>query len=182
MRSLMPILLIAVSLALFYVFIDPRLQVVRDLVEEENQYQEAIVKAEELMVIRDQLLTQFNSIPDVDLDRLERIVPDSINFVKLVADIDSVAGQHGIAIRGIDIDEVLDQSLGIGDSASLKPYLSSTVSFSFVSSYEDLVSFLTDLEKSLQMIDVKSITFSAEGENSRLYSFNVSFDTYWLRE
>jgi len=181
MRSLMPILLITVSLALFYVFIDPRLEVVRDLVEEENQYQEAILKAEELMVVRDQLLSQYNSIPDSDLNRLERIVPDSVNFVKLVADIDSIGGNHGIVPKGINIAEVLDQSLGIGDPASLKPYLSSTISFSFISSYEDLVSFLTDLEKSLQMIDIKSITFSAEGENRGLYTFNVSFDTYWLR-
>ncbi len=182
MRSLMPILLISVSLALFYVFIDPRLEAVRDLVEEENQYQEAIAKAEELMVVRDQLLSQYNSIPDGDLDRLERIVPDSVNFVKLVADIDSVAGRYGIAPRGIEVKEVLDESLGIGDTASLTPYLSSTITFSFVSSYENLVNFLTDLEKSLQMIDIKSITFSTEGEDSDLHNFNVSFDTYWLRQ
>lgn len=177
----MPILLIFVSLGLFYVFIDPRLQEVRSLIEQERGYKEAIVKAEELMSVRDQLLTQYNSIPRSDLERLEKIVPDSVNFVKLVADIDSVAGRNLIVPRGIDISEVADESLGINDPASLKPYLSSTITFSFVSSYERMILFLTDLEKSLQMIDIKSVTFSADGKDDGLYDFTVSFQTYWLR-
>lgn len=182
MRSLMPILLIVVSVGLFYVFIDPRLQVARELSDEASEYKEAIQKANDLMVVRDELLTQYNSISSNDIERLKRIVPDSVDLVKMVADIDTIAGDLGIAIQSVETtEEVVDDSLGINDPASLRPYLTADVSLKFITDYPNLILFLKELERSLQMIDIKSVTFSAGTSQNNLYDFSVSFQTYWLR-
>lgn len=181
MKAIMPILLIVVSVGLFYLHIDPRYETVRGLILEKNQYEEAILKAEELSSVRDELLTKYNALPKEDLAKLERLLPTNLNTVKLVADISSIGGPYGIAIRSINVKE---QATDVGQSVEtlekVKPYQTTVISFKFSSTYPNLVSFLKDIEKSLQLVDVRSVTFSTN-DNSNLSDYDVTIQTYWLK-
>jgi Tfp pilus assembly protein PilO len=183
MKSLTSLFLIAISVGLFYLHIDPRYQTVQQLQIQQEQYQDALDKASELSVVKDELLTKYNNLPQEDLQKLSRIVPDKVNSVKLITDINEVGAKYGIPIESIKVvEEQVDNGAQIVDEISLKPYVTTAISFKFSASYRDLVSFLKDLEKSLQIIDISSVKFGlAKDDKSQLYDYDVVINTYWLR-
>jgi len=182
MRSLIPIILIAVSLGLFYVHIDPRYQEVKALQAQQSQYKEALVKSIELKVVAQELLTKYNAIPQENIAKLERLVPDNLNTVKLVTDLDSIGGKHGITISSVNVtEEQVDEAQEVTEGAP-KPYRTTTISFTFSSNYKNLLLFLRDVEKSLQVVDVKDVAFNSEaGESGDVYDYSMSIDAYWLK-
>jgi|SRR3989344_2708567 len=183
MKSFMPLILIAVSIALFYVYIDPRYENIKTLTEQKREYSNALNKAGELSNVSQELLSQYNSLSQADLLRLEKLIPDNLNTIKLITDIDNIAGKYSIAVSGISVRESSsDPSQQIVTDGSEKPYQTAVISFSFSATYSNLVSFLRDLERSLQIIDVKSLAFKADATNaSGIYDYEVSINTYWVK-
>ena len=187
MKQYIPYLLIAVSVGLFYLHIDPRYKQVQTLQMQKGEYITALAKVDELQVQKNQLLTTYNSLPKGDLARLDHLLPEKLNGVKLIADIDGVAGKYGITMSNIRVtDEAVDRADTVGGEGGAKPYKTTSVSFSFTASYEAMVAFLRDLEKSLQLIDITSISFEVsekkEGEvGANLNDYDVSFVTYSLK-
>lgn len=154
------------------------------LKQERGQYQEALSRVQELSEKRDALIDTYNAFSKEDLDRLARIVPDKVNTVKLVTDIDSIAGKYGITVRSVRVtDQVADNSQVVGGGTPANPYQTTTLTFSFSSSYEKLVPFLKDLEKSLQMIDINSVNFQVPTGTTAngIYQYAISLQTYWLK-
>jgi len=60
-----------------------------------------------------------------------------------------------------------------------KSYGTLSMSFSTTGSYESFLALLGSLEKSLRIIDVTGLQFSAN--ESGLYDFSVTARTYWLK-
>lgn len=186
MKSITPVLLIVISIGLFYLHISPRYERVQTLRTEQSQYNDALDRVDELAISRDQLLTKYNDFSQDNLARLERFIPDKVNTVKLIADIDGVAGRHGIAIRSVTTtDQDIDNAQSISTSPSdEKPYKTTQISFRFTATYPNLVLFLKDLEKSLQMVDVKMVSFQVPQGNqnsSGLSEYQIAIHTYSLK-
>jgi Tfp pilus assembly protein PilO len=53
------------------------------------------------------------------------------------------------------------------------------ISFSVTASYDNFQNFLTDLEKSLRLVEITDL--SVNGNNTGLYDFSVGLKTYWLK-
>lgn len=177
-RTLIPIVLLAIAVGVFAWFIDPsyeRIKVARATVV---QYDEALNKSRELQTIRDELLRTRNAFLEIDKRRLEKLLPNSIDNVRLILDIDSVAARYALRIRNTNITETASRREGaVGSDDS--PLGSAVINFSVAASYTDFVRFLKDLEASLRIVDVTGITFSAR--DGDLTEFTVSVKTYWLR-
>lgn len=163
--------------------INPRYETTKLLLEQENQYQDALEKAEDLKDVRDELLTKYNALPKENIAKLERLIPDKLNTVKLIADIDSISGKYGIPVRAVKVsEEMADNAQQIQTEFTPKPYKTTTISFKAAATYENLVPFLQDLEKSLQLIDVKGITFNADdGINNGINDYDITILTYSLK-
>ncbi len=186
MRNFLPLLLIAASVGLFFLHIDPRYESVKNLNKQREQYIEAINSTERLAMKRDELLVKYNSLPKEELAKLERMLPDKLNLVKLIADLDALAGKYGITVSAIKVsEEEADSADQVISDVPPKPYAVTTVSFKFSAPYGNLVNFLEEMEKSLQMIDIKTIAFQNQGgpeqKSTGVFEYEVSFQTYWLR-
>lgn len=186
MKSFTPLILIIVSIGLFFIHINPRYATVRELQDKEAEYQEALQSSETVATTRDALLDKYNSFSNENIDRLEKIIPDKVNTVKLVADLDSIGERNGLVLSGIKIsEENLDDSSQVVDTAVARPYLITSISFTFSASYEELRAFIEDLEKSLQLVDVTSINFVGESVDSsqptNRFKYTVTINTYWLK-
>lgn len=146
---------------------------------ERSGYQEALTNSRALMAKRDGLVSTYNTIPGSDIGRLEELLPDHVDNVRLIMDLSSIASRYGLTltnIRNIQSGEaakgeIVAESSGIG---------SATLNFSVTAPYSTFQAFLADLEKSLRIVDVNSISFSAS-ENSTDYDFNIGVKTYWLK-
>lgn len=182
MKLLLPVFFLLVSAGLFFLYIDNSYQNVKFLQGEQDSFSEALQKSKELQAIRDSLLSKYNTFSSVDLDRLEKMLPDNIDNVRLVLELDSIASKYGSRISSVVIDS---EATSITEEGAIGPsgeqYETVILSFSMVAAYEDFVRFLKDLESSLRIVDITAINFKSANDFDEIYEYQVSVKTYWLK-
>lgn len=176
MKSIIPIGLLVASIALFMTFIDPMYQDVQTLKAEVQNYDDALTKSKELLTIRDTLLDRYNSFSTDDLKRLEFLLPDTVDNIRLVLDIDGVASRHGIVIKDLKLAATSqsDQSLG-PVSTDIKTV---DLSFTVAAEYDTFLTFIRDLQDSLRIVDITQINFG--GVEKGFTNYSITIRTYWL--
>lgn len=171
---------IILTLSLGYFFVYPSFNEISLLVGEKEKYQHSLDLIADIENKKNELLTEFNKISATDKKNIDVVLPNSLDFVRLISQIDIIAGKHGISIDKISSKE-MDPSVGesIAEAGPQNPYRSSLISFSFTASYDKFNSFMSNLEKSLRILDIKSVKISTL--ESGLYLYSVEFETYWLK-
>ncbi|MEK7120933.1 MAG: type 4a pilus biogenesis protein PilO [Patescibacteria group bacterium] len=182
MQFITPIFLIVVSVAVFFGFVDPQYKKISETKTLEQQYEEALSKSRELQEIKANLLSEYNAFRPEDVAKLEKMLPDNIDNVRLIIEIDNVAKKYGLSVKNLIVRE--ESSLvsttnkkQIGPDT--KDYSSVTLEFSVGTSYNTFLKFLKDLEQSLRLVDVVSVNFRAQGED--FDDYRVAIRTYWLK-
>ncbi len=179
MNALLPILFIIISLGIFFGFIDPTYERIKVIRAEEATYEEALTRSKELQQIRDQLLSRYNTLPQEDLARLEKLLPDNVDNVRLILDFDALASAYGMRIRNVEL-ETNDSRASRGQvGANESVYDSLILSFSVTGSYDTFRAFLADLEQSLRLVDITSVSFTSTATG--IYDYAVAVKTYWLK-
>lgn len=194
MNNLTASILILASLGLFFGYINPTYgrvtgstvladKSIEELQKDQSEYQDALGKAQEIEKARSGLLDIYNGIPTEDLDKLLKLLPDHIDSVRLIIDINNVAAQYGMTLRNITLATADTPAAPKPASSAIGPKVSkySNVSLKFAvsGSYADFRSFLADLEKSLRLIDIDTLGFTAKGD-ADAYDFSVTISTYRL--
>jgi Tfp pilus assembly protein PilO len=171
-------------------YIDPTYKEIQETLKEQERFDQALDKSKELQAIRDRLLAKYNTFSTSDLDRLTKLLPDNVDNVRLVLDIDHIASAYGMRIKDVAVSTVEERAAGtIGPSKNI--YESVTLAFSMVSSYDNLINFVRDLEKSLRIVDIKEISLVSivnapvqpgdVGVQQDLYRYSIDLETYWLK-
>lgn len=185
----LPIAGIVIALALFFVYVQPTFQEVKLIEAETAQYREAVGHAAELERRINELKSRQSSIALSDLERLEAFLPDRVDDVALLMDLSALASEHGLtfgnlneAQDGADLPAEDPEEFGAFDdeASAAKPYTPHDVTFAVSGSYAGFRSFLADLERSLMLAEVMSITFT-ESEGDAL-SFNMRVRFYSLKQ
>lgn len=172
--------LVLIAVGLFYTFINPQYQKTKTLQAEAQQYENVLSNTSAISEVRNELMTRLADIPSSDIDRLSKILPDNIDTVRLAKDLDAIASNHGISITSLQIDSSADDNTGVFQQDSGSSYEKVILTLNFVSNYENFRMFLNDIERSLRIIDIKSISFQVG--TTDFYEFRVSFETYWLTQ
>lgn len=177
-RLLIPIALITVAVGLFFGYIDPIYQNIKEVRAEEKTFNEALNQSRELQEIRDALLSRYNTFSQQDLDRLEKLLPDHIDNVRLILDIDSIASKYNMRTRNVTVSDAgSEDPSAIGSSQSAVG--SVILSFSVAATYDNFIRFMKDLESSLRIVDLVGLSFGVtEGD---AFNFDISIKTYWLK-
>jgi Tfp pilus assembly protein PilO len=188
MKSLTtPIILIVLSIALFFLGTDRFYKDVKVIQENIIEKDKTLSNYRNLSAKLDELKNKRNSFKDTDLLNLERLLPDSVDNVSLLLDIEGLAKQYGFLPRDISIDSPTDKteanSSKTSDASDKLPYDSLKMSFSVTADYNRFQEFLRQLENSRRLIDITSISLKANGagSNSTFYDFNITLKTYWLK-
>ena len=180
MNSTNSIALIVLATGIFFFFTKPELALLSDTLSKKQEYQDALVKINSIEQIKSGLSDKLNSLSDSDKSEIQTLLQDSLGQVRLVSDIASVASKNAISIGDISFASVNDDSASsVSGAAPSKDYKSSLVSFSFTSDYAHLKSFLTDLESSMRLIDVRNIDIASNQKG--VYSYKISAEVYYLQ-
>ncbi len=176
LKFVTPIFLILVSGGLFFSYVDPTYQTVRDLRIENGLYDEALTKSKELREIRDALLSKYNTFTTENATKLEKLLPDNVDNIRLIMEIDNIASKYGAVIRKVDINSGTDgESIGPNTDG----YNSIGLNFLIEAGYDDFRKFLDDLSNSLRIVDVTDIEFESSSLNT--YRYRLTVKTYWLK-
>lgn len=181
MRFIIPFVIAAAAIGLFVVYTNPQYQVIKGLQAQVAQYDDALNKAQELRATRDQLLSKRNTFSADDINRLTHALPDNVDNIRLIIDINNIASRHGLSLSSIKVGDVSDSStarsaLAVGSSGDAVG--SVTVDFTVSADYQTFLAFLHDLEHSLRIVDIESIDFKTGTDAKTGYS--VTLRTYWL--
>lgn len=182
MRFLLPVILVIAAIGLFVAFTNPTYQGLKGTQAKVDSYNDALDKAQELKNLRDKLSSARNAFSPQDEQKLLRLLPDQVDNIRLIIDINNIASRRGLALSNVALGEVSQSSneavsLAVGPSSD--PIGSVSLGFAVTASYEEFLAFLQDLEHSLRILDIEKLTFA--GAEGGKYSFDFTVRTYWLR-
>ncbi len=163
--------------------------------EQIASYNEALANSKALEALRDQLTQKYNSLHPEDLSKIQKFLPDHVDNIRLILEIEKVASPYGMVLRDVryDIEErVVSRAAGSvpGSRApATKDYGVWGLEFSTQGTYNNFINFLKSLESNLRMVDVSSIEFSSNAGSGielnpslpEVYKYNFKIKTYWLK-
>ena len=181
---------LAVALGVFFMYTQPTYDHTRVLKQEIDRYNQALDKAAELQQLKQSLLARYNAFNPGDLLRLQKLLPDHVDNVRLILDLDSLAGRHGMALQSVVISDpgskISDGSSLAAIGAAQQKYDSLTLKFSTRATYPLFVQFMEELESSLRIVDLVSLTLAPDSKSFNntgepAYRFDITIRTYWLK-
>lgn len=188
-RTIFSITGLVLAGGIFFAYTQPRFDSIRALEVQIAQYNEALEKAAELQQIKQALLSRYNTFNPVDVERLQKLLPDHVDNVRLVLDLDSLAARHQMALQNVVISGPTSTETTPGTIAaaggSRQKYDSLTLQFRTQGTYRDFSTFLGDIESSLRLVDLVSLSLDRVSSNQStaepLYRFDITIRTYWLK-
>ena len=199
MKNITSLALIILAVGIFFFFIDPEYKKVQALHGQIEKNKEILEIANRLDNKQEELTKKFNQISQQEKKDLEKLLPDTVDNVRLIIDINNIAEQAGLAIRDISITtkeqktgaakKTVSQKSNFEDIAGENTikYVDTAhigvISFSFTVSakYEVFIDFLKQLEQSLRLLDIRNMEVTRGDGDSIFYNYRVTFDTYWLK-
>jgi Tfp pilus assembly protein PilO len=187
MNIITPLILIIISIGTFFAYIDPNYRgqnlsngdkSIVDLQKEDAEYQKALNDSSAIRDKREKLQDKKSKFSESDLLKLEKLLPDNIDNIKLIIDMNNIAQKHNLELKGAKLDTAAKTDTNkLG--ADNNKYGTVGISFSVTSSYDNFQNFLSDLEKSLRLVEITEL--SVTGNSTGLYEFSVGLKTYWLK-
>ncbi len=189
-KFITPIILITISVAVFFTFAKPIYTEISTLKTEVAAYDEALSNSKALEGERDKLTQKFNSIGSENLSRLEKLIPESVDNIRLILEIEKLAQPYGMALRDVKYEtteeepkeEGIIQNIPVMESN--KDYGVWNLEFSIEGNYDNFMNFLRDLENNLRLVDIDSVSFSSNagvGPSANIYKYDFKIRTYWLK-
>jgi hypothetical protein len=177
-RYIAPVMFLLLSVALYLAYIDPMYVEVQKALVREQELVAYIADAKTAQSKIDDLKAQYTAFPPGADQALHVLIPDSIDPLRLVVDMDAVIGKLGLVMKGPGV--IVEPSEG-------SPLVKYRVNFSVSAPYSVFRSFLHDLESSLALRDMESIAFTVGGAGgteftgvNAVHNYNLNITTYSL--
>lgn len=197
-RFIMPAILIGIAITAFFMFTDPFYNDISKLRTDVASYNTALNNSKTLEDERDKLTAKFNAFDKGDLNKLEKLLPSSVDNIRLILEIEKIASPYGMALKDVKYNTTDTNSVasagtalsGVGLTKSApKDYGVFDLEFSTSGSYSNFINFTKNLEDNLRIVDISSISFSSDtspGLNAKatpsdIYKYNFKIKTYWLK-
>jgi Tfp pilus assembly protein PilO len=206
-RLLIPIILIATAITGFVVYANPIFVEITKIKTEIVSYNEALDNSKALENERDKLTKKFNTLDPNDLEKLQKLLPDNVDNIRLILEIEKLASPYQMILRNVKYNSTLaskkktslntgtetqtptEPTVGLSGPESSKEYGEWTLGFTTEGTYSDFVNFVKDIENNLRIVDISSVTFSSDSEDKLKdkkkpidsYTYDFKIKTYWLK-
>ena len=154
-------------------YVQPELAKVQSIRAEQAVVEDAIKNAREVIRLRDELLTRYNSIDPAAIDKIRKFLPANSALSDLFIDVNTMAAQSGIRISNISFSENDPPPARLPEVGNAL-----TITLGVEGSYEQFRSFLGLLEKNLRLIDVVSINLTQKPAGAGM-GFTILLKAYY---
>lgn len=196
-KTVVQLILFVTSFVIIFSYIKPSYTNLQDIQSETKVYIDALESAKSFNTeIRNQL-SDANKLTTTQLQKLDRYLPDDIDSIAVMRDIEIIAKRNRLSVEGLSAGEEISASADTSNTDYLDadtaqrgaPLASEMTSVAFSvkvsGQYDDLKLFLQDLEKNAYPLEVISLTLApgasagAEG-GSTSYALSLQLETYKL--
>lgn len=180
-NNILPIFALIVSAGIFFGYINPTWTV--DIATTKSVIasdKEALTAAKEYVAKQNELASARNAIDPVNLESIEAFLPDSVDNVGLILNLNALAARSGLSLSNIDVmtGATKTNSSGTAPVSGASPISSVDLSLSAVGTYSALQAFLTGVENSKRLLDVRDIV--VKGSDTGVYRYQMTLRLYWL--
>src|SRR5690349_1065682 len=96
LRLIAPLILIGGAIVGFFALVSPLYKDITALKQEVAAYNQALDNSKALENERDKLTKKYNSIDPANLEKLEKMLPDSVDNIRLILEIEKIAAPYGM--------------------------------------------------------------------------------------
>ncbi len=181
-NRILPLFALMVAIGIFFGYVRPAWTVTiaatKDAIASDEQ---ALAAASTYTARQNTLADARNAIDPANLERLAVFLPDSVDNVGLILDLNALAARSGLSISNIDVttNAAATPAAGTLPAAHANPTGSIDLSISAVGTYGALQSFLMGVEKSERLLDVRDIV--VRGSDTGVYNYQMKLRLFWLR-
>jgi len=118
MRFLFPLLLIVVGIGGFFLITSPIYDDITALQAEAEVYNQALENSANLQKERDRLTTKYNSFKPEDLNKLNKMLPNTVDNIQLILEIQEEAAKRGIIVKNVEFEPEQFVDQGLQDAAT----------------------------------------------------------------
>ena len=130
--------------------------------------------------IKNDLINSYNSISEEDLSKLNEVVPPNAKEGDLLVTFENMAKDSGLLLKNIEIKSAVPKDTGLL-VVSEDPYDKVSITLTLDGSYEALRSFLSNLERSMRILDVKALSFHA-ASSATSYEYSMEVTAYMKKQ
>ena len=183
MKTFLPILLIFLSIATYYIYVKPWSMELKALVQKKEELNDVLLKAKDLKVKREDLQGSYDSISQENIDKLNKIIPIKFDSVLFANEISDIATKNKLKFSDYKVDETggEDKQLSVPNNLQT-PYKTTLVNFKLDGQYQDFLAFLKTIESDLRLMDIVSLSTvqldKQEKSNSGMLQFTLLVNTY----
>lgn len=188
MKSFISLLFIAISITVFFVMVKPKYTALQDLRTQVAAANANLDTAAKLAQSRDQLIATYQGISKADLDNLKTLLPDSVDNIRLIIQINSLATKNNLSLlRNVDYQTEQITPTTQDPMIVQRPYGEFVMSFQTTGQYKNFLAFISDLEQNLRLVDVTKVEFApveqgVQQSAGTSLSYKVTLQTYWLKQ
>ena len=167
-------------------YLRPAFQEFQRIRAETKLLRDISAELDELTRNRDTLIQSINAISKDNLRRIEQPLPSGPRAAEFLVLLEALTKKNEVALRQVSLSDSPKES-----AAAKQPKPTGAIAFSapgeikdypvdltVAGTYSAFKDFLRDVEKSLRIVDVQSISFSAGGRGDQL-EINVRGKTYY---
>lgn len=184
MRLILSLLMVVASIGGFVGFIVPQYKATQALRVQAADYNKILDNARTLQEERNKLVTKYNTFDQSLLAKLNAMLPRNPENVKLILELDSIAKQYGVSLQNVKIEDASNdaQTAVRPGTAPVNTDIGTLrITFSVAGTYQGFTNFIRTVEKSLRIVDIQKITFTALDDTKSTYQYTVGIKTYWLK-
>jgi len=176
---LAPIVFTGLAVAVVFMYTLPQYEVFEARRAERMAYQGALDQGQEILDLRASVSARYRDFSPEERRKIYEILPPNEDVIGTLAVVDAIAEQTGVTLTSLGGDEEAGEA-----TAQPRPFNTVGLTFDITSDYESFLEFLRAIERSLRIIDVHEISFSApdggEGDDEGALEFSIRANTYWL--
>ena len=180
---ILPSIAIMVAVGIFFAYVNPIWNGSIASTKESIAFDdEALAAAKQYSAQQNQLAAARDAIDPANLSAVSTLLPDSVDNVGLILDLNALAARSGLSVA--DIDVVMGDSAIKSQRSGALPATSDLVgsvdlSVSAVGTFTALQTFLRGVERSARLLDVRDLV--VRGSNTGVYDYQMTLRLYWLR-
>ncbi len=192
-KIITPIILFIVSVGLFFTYIKPAYGTLLKLREQSARLDLAIAESDVLLEKHTDLVKKYNNISDINKKRFKQFLPDALDAVGIIIDMDFLATKHNLNIRTFEVPVMKDVNVGNRNKRKASnnsedennPVKSATFTIECDGNYDDFKKFLLDIERDLLLLDMTELNISVSDitEPGAVMEtvYSVKLQTYWFK-
>lgn len=179
---IIPLFILIGALALFFGHVQPEFNgTIAGLRAKISAYDKALAAAGQFSEKEKTITNQQSAIPSDDLMRIAKFLPDGVDNVQLIVDLNALASRSGVKLSNFNVAQPEEESLDAGRAASdvVGPTRSLDITVKGIATYSAFRTFLDGVEHSLRPLDL--VALSIQDSETGVYSYDMTFRIYWLR-